>query len=347
MFPRSPDIFGCGAFLFLHPGGSITHSRTLLPLSPRSLIRILWIPRIIARVRSTLFNVYLYFINSGRDAVWVPNPVLLLPSQKLRFYLCLWDVLSCCEGWKEERSAAAAYMGRRADAGGASEGSRRKPSVEIPFLSREEVCTSPYGRPQAIQLTYSPLLCLPRSAKRKISAQFKPAEEEIPLDDRLARETRLYKEARERLKRGKPLRFVPDYDHLTRAHRQLSGSLQFFHIGIHWMGMPRWRKPYLDFEWAPPPPTSLPSTKTVECVSGLDARVMIEMPRTPELMRADSDRPSIADSEATLVADTPMDTGDDELCKGPPESSRSARSFSLIQSFYSFISDPGNPLASF
>lgn len=112
--------------------------------------------------------------------------------------------------------------------------------------------------------------------------------------------------------------------------------------------MPRWRKPYLEFEWAPPPPTPLPPTKSVdEGVSGLGTGVAVEMPRTPELMRADSDRPSIADSEATLVADTLADTGDDEQLKGPLESSRSARSFSLIQSFCSFISDPGNPLVSF
>lgn len=74
---------------------------------------------------------------------------------------------------------------------------------------------------------------------------------------------------------------------------------------------------------------------------------MVEMPNTPELTRADSDRPSIADSEATLVADTPTDAGDGELRKDPLESSRSARGFSLIQSFYSFISDPGNPSVSF
>ena len=187
------------------------------------------------------------------------------------------------------------------------------------------------------------LPCPSRSAKRKISSQFKATEGEIPLDDRLARETKLYKEARERLKRGKPLRFVPHYDNLTRAHRQLSASLQFFYAGMYWMGMPRWRKPYLEFEWAPPPPTPLPPAKSVdEGVSGLDARVAVETPRTPELIRADSDRPSIADSEATLV-----DAGDGEQHKGSLESSRSARGFSLIQSFCSFISDPGNPLASF
>lgn len=220
--------------------------------------------------------------------------------------------------------------------------------LRSPFFHAKRYVPLPLRSSAVYRADFLLLLYLSRSAKRKISAQFKPAEEEIPLADRLARETKLYKEARERLKRGKPLRFVPDYDHLTRAHRQLSASLQFFHIGIHWMGMPRWRKPYLDFEWAPPPPTTpLPSTKTVECVSGLDVRAMVEMPRTPELMRADSDRPSIADSEATLVADIPTDAGDDELCKGSLESSRSARSFSLIQSFYSFISDPGNPLASF
>jgi hypothetical protein len=73
----------------------------------------------------------------------------------------------------------------------------------------------------------------------------------------------------------------------------------------------------------------------------------MEMQRTPELKRADSDRPSVADSEVTLVADTLAGAGDNKQCNGPLESSRSARSFSLIQSLCSFISDPGKPLVSF
>ncbi|KAF9648702.1 hypothetical protein BDM02DRAFT_3260883 [Thelephora ganbajun] len=202
-------------------------------------------------------------------------------------------------------------------------------------------------REENLQLR-SPFFHAKRSAKRKISSQFKTSEDEIPLGDRLARETKLYKEARERLKRGKPLRFVPDYDNITRAHRQLSASLRFFYAGMYWMGMPRWRKPYLDFEWAPPPPTPLPPAKSVDgAVSGLDVRSEVEIVKTPELMRADSERPSIADSEATLVSGTLTEKGDDEQIKGSLESSRSARSFSLIQSFCSFISDPGNPLVSF
>jgi len=206
----------------------------------------------------------------------------------------------------------------------------------------------PYARLQTGQLTRLFTPYPSRSAKRKISSQFKIAEDELPLDNRLARETKLYKEARERLKRGKPLRFVPDYDNITRAHRQLSASLQFFCVGIHWTGMPRWRKPYLEFEWAPPLPTPLPPTKSVDGdISGSGVRITVEVVKTPELMRADSDRPSIADSEATLVSDSLADTGDDGQLKGPPESGRSARSFSLIQSFCSFISDPGNPSVSF
>jgi len=189
----------------------------------------------------------------------------------------------------------------------------------------------------------SPFFHAKRSAKRKISLQFKTVEDEVPLDGRLARETKLYREARERLKRGKPLRFVPDYDNITRVHRQLAASLQFFYAGMYWTGMPRWRKPYLEFEWAPPPPTPLPSAKSVDSgVPGSDAGMEMEILNTRQLMRADSERPSIADSEATLV-----DTGDGEQPKVPSESSRSARSFSLVQSFCSFISDPGNPSVSF
>ena len=181
---------------------------------------------------------------------------------------------------------------------------------------------------------------LSRSAKRKISSQFKTVEEEIPLNDRLARETKLYKVARERLKRGKPLRFVPDYDNLTRAHRQLSASLQFFRTAMCWTQMPRWRKPYLDFEWAPPTPTPTPTpTTTPTSLPPAKSVDDVEMGKTPELMRADSERPSVADSETTLVSDPPMD-------KGSLASSWSTRSFSLIQNLCSFISDPGNLSAS-
>ena len=210
---------------------------------------------------------------------------------------------------------------------------------------------------------HKPLTDFSRSAKRRISSQFKTVEDEIPLDDRLARETKSYKEARERLKRGKPLRFVPDYENLTRAHRQLSASLQFFRVAMCWTRMPKWRKPYLDFEWAPPPPTPLsptslpptplPPTKSVgDDVLGLDERGRVKP--TPGLMRADSERPSIApserpsiaDSEATLVSDPLTDEGDCGPSKGSLTSSWSTRSFSLIQSLCSFISDPGNLSAS-
>lgn len=197
-------------------------------------------------------------------------------------------------------------------------------------------------REENLQLR-SPFFHAKRSAKRKISSQFKIAEEEIPLDARLARETKLYKEARERLRRGKPLRFVPDYDNLTRAHRQLSASLQFFRIAMCWTRMPKWRKPYLDFEWAPPPPTPLPHTRSVDDDPlGLDDGIQVEVVKTPELLRADSERPSIADSEATLVADPLTDNGDNGPPKGSVASSWSTRSFSLIQNVCSFISDPGN-----
>jgi hypothetical protein len=114
------------------------------------------------------------------------------------------------------------------------------------------------------------------------------------------------------------------------------------------MEMPRWRKPYLEFEWAPPLPSPLPPTKPVgEGVSVPDPKAVVEGVKTPELLRADSERPSIADSEATLVSDTPANTEGAEQLKGPPEKPRNARSFGLVQSFRSFVSDPGNPSISF
>ena len=69
----------------------------------------------------------------------------------------------------------------------------------------------------------------------------------------------------------------------------------------------------------------------------------MERVETPVLLRGDSERPSIADSETTLVSDI----GHGEQLKAPPESARSARSFGFIQSLCSFISDPGNPSVSF
>jgi hypothetical protein len=202
-------------------------------------------------------------------------------------------------------------------------------------------------RPSAEQRLTCVTPYLSRSAKCRISSRFKTAEDEITLDDRLARETKLYKEARERLKRGKPLRFVPDYDNLTRANRQLSASLQFFRTAKCWTRMPRWRKPYLDFEWAPPPPTPLPPTKSVDDgVLDLDSRSGAELLKSPVFVRAGSDRPSLADSEVTLVSDTLTDKGDSGPSKDALTSSWSTRSFSLIQNLCSFISDPGNLSAS-
>ena len=110
--------------------------------------------------------------------------------------------------------------------------------------------------------------------------------------------------------------------------------------------MPKWRKPYLEFEWAPPPPDLPSSTKSVEGgVSSpeIESTSTVEGAETPVLLRGDSERPSIADSEMTLVADP----GDGEKVKPPPESARSILSFGFIQSFCSFISDPGNPSVSF
>ena len=144
------------------------------------------------------------------------------------------------------------------------------------------------------------------------------------------------------MKRGKPLRFVPDYDNLNRVHRQLSTSLQFFRVAMCWTRMPKWRKPYLDFEWAPPPPTPLPLPPAKSVDDSMCERSEVEIVRTPELTRADSERPSMADSEATLVSDPPVDGPS----KGTLTSSWSTRSFSLIQSLCSYISDPGNLSAS-
>ena len=132
-------IFGCGLGMDRCSRGF----RPLEPLSPRSLTRCR--DPVEARIATTPilstflipFDAYFCPVDWG-----IPSPVLLLPTQKLRFYLRLWVILSHRQGGKEEGPAAAAYMGRRTDAGEASGGSRRKPSVEISFLSCEEVPSS-------------------------------------------------------------------------------------------------------------------------------------------------------------------------------------------------------------
>lgn len=70
------------------------------------------------------------------------------------------------------------------------------------------------------------------------------------------RELRLYKEAAKRAKRGSPLDLQLTAANITFAYNQLVASLEFWEDAKSWHGMPWWRKPNLDFPWAPPRPLS-------------------------------------------------------------------------------------------
>lgn len=70
------------------------------------------------------------------------------------------------------------------------------------------------------------------------------------------RELRLYTEAAKRAKRGFPLDLQPTAANITFAYNHLVASLEFWEDAKFWHGMPWWRNPNLDFQWAPPRPLS-------------------------------------------------------------------------------------------
>ena len=70
------------------------------------------------------------------------------------------------------------------------------------------------------------------------------------------REIRLYKEAVKRTKKNSPLGLEPTTTNITLVYNQLTASLEFWEDAKFWCGMPWWRKPHLDFPWAPPKPSS-------------------------------------------------------------------------------------------
>jgi len=66
------------------------------------------------------------------------------------------------------------------------------------------------------------------------------------------RERRLYTEAVKRTEKDSPLYLEPTTANIALVYNQLTTSLEFWEDAKFWCGMPWWRKPQLDFPWAPP-----------------------------------------------------------------------------------------------
>ena len=75
------------------------------------------------------------------------------------------------------------------------------------------------------------------------------------------REIRLHKDAVKRAKKRSPLDLEPTCENIAFVYKQLTASLEFWEDAKFWCGMPWWRKPHLDFSWAPPKPLS----ETLNC----------------------------------------------------------------------------------
>lgn len=69
------------------------------------------------------------------------------------------------------------------------------------------------------------------------------------------RELRLYVEAIKRAENKSMLDLDPTAANIALVYNQLVTSLEFWEDAKFWYGMPWWRKPRLDFPWAPPSPT--------------------------------------------------------------------------------------------
>jgi len=72
------------------------------------------------------------------------------------------------------------------------------------------------------------------------------------LTTRHRRELRLYAEAIKRAEKKSMLDLDPTAANITLVYNQLTASLEFWEDAKFWYGMPWWRKPRLDFPWAPP-----------------------------------------------------------------------------------------------
>lgn len=68
------------------------------------------------------------------------------------------------------------------------------------------------------------------------------------------RELRLYVEAVKRADDNSMLDLSPTIGNIIDVYNKLTASLEFWEDAKFWFGMPWWRKPRLDFPWAPHSP---------------------------------------------------------------------------------------------
>lgn len=119
----------------------------------------------------------------------------------------------------------------------------------------------PEGRPQRHVIRFNRLRTSFIVFHRFFATSPPPEVKPDTLIARHKRELRLYTEAVKRDKKGSPPDFQPTATNITFAYNQLVASLEFWEDAKFWHGMPWWRKPNLDFPWAPPRPLS----KTTGC----------------------------------------------------------------------------------
>jgi len=106
---------------------------------------------------------------------------------------------------------------------------------------------APYSNRKSLSFTWPHRFFLPSPSSQ---------EEHDSLVTRHRRERRLYTEAVKRVQRGSTLTLEPTAANILRVYNQLTASLEFWEDAKSWYGMTWWRKPRLDFPWAPPRPSS-------------------------------------------------------------------------------------------
>ena len=94
------------------------------------------------------------------------------------------------------------------------------------------------------------------SPHRSFGAPPSPQAKQDSLITRHQRELRLYSEAITRAEKRSMLDLDPTAANIAFVCNQLTASLEFWEDAKSWYGMPWWRKPRLDFPWAPSSPTS-------------------------------------------------------------------------------------------
>jgi len=94
------------------------------------------------------------------------------------------------------------------------------------------------------------------SSHRFFAPSPSPQEEHDSLVIRHRRERRLFADALKRVQKGSTLALEPTTANILHVYNQLTASLVFWEDAKSWYGMPWWRKPRLDFPWAPPRPLS-------------------------------------------------------------------------------------------